>query len=284
MVFQGRNTALAPIYLLLDDFTSADPALALAQDPALDVGRFAWAPDGTVGAGLLGDVVVSIELGADKRPLGAGASALTFGDTASTLYAVRVTQDGDNDVAMILAIDFLTGDTTELTSASYPRPGPTESEPLADAQLADDGGPVRLFWMDTDVLRLVVLGAGVWTIDPATAELTAMDAAATGPILWAPDGERRAAVDFAEGVTTIRVLDEREEELASTTVSGLVSHLRWSPTGARVVFTRGTSAPNGGVLQDLFLWDLNDQPPMQLTNTGRSFGAEWRGSQPLWRD
>ena len=103
-------------------------------------------------------------------------------------------------------------------------------------------------------------------------------------MLWAPDGERRATVVFADGVSTIRVLGEGDEELASTTVPGLVSHLRWSPSGERVSFTRGTSAPNGGVLQDLFLWDLNDQPPMQLTNTGRNFGAEWRGSQPLWRD
>jgi WD40 repeat protein len=159
-----------------------------------------------------------------------------------------------------------------------------ETEALEAAQIADDGGAVRLYWTESDMLRLGVLGAGMWTVDPPSGEVTALGLEALWPVLWAPDGERRATVEFAEGVSTIRVLDEQEEELVSTTVSGRVSHLRWSPTGERVVFTRGTSAPNGGVLQDLFLWDLNGQPPMQLTNTGRSFGAEWRGSQPLWRD
>jgi Tol biopolymer transport system component len=104
------------------------------------------------------------------------------------------------------------------------------------------------------------------------------------PVLWAPDGERRTTIEFADGISTIRVLDEQEEEIVSTTITGLVSHLRWSPTGERVVFTLGTSAPNGGVLQDLYLWDLNGQPPMRLTSTGANFGAEWRGSQPHWRD
>ncbi|HVM25324.1 MAG TPA: hypothetical protein VM253_08000, partial [Candidatus Limnocylindrales bacterium] len=72
MVYQGRSAALAPIYLLRRDFTvEGDPAV-LAQDGSLDVRRFAWAPDGTVGAGLLADVLVSIEPGTEKRRLGDG--------------------------------------------------------------------------------------------------------------------------------------------------------------------------------------------------------------------
>jgi hypothetical protein len=39
------------------------------------------------------------------------------------------------------------------------------------------------------------------------------------------------------------------------------------------------------VLQDLYLWDLGegeDPDPMRITDTGAAFGAEWRGSQPVW--
>ena len=36
------------------------------------------------------------------------------------------------------------------------------------------------------------------------------------------------------------------------------------------------------MLQDLFLWDLNEADPMQLTATGAAFGAEWLGTQALW--
>ena len=52
-----------------------------------------------------------------------------------------------------------------------------------------------------------------------------------------------------------------------------------------MVFTIGRSASGGGVIQNLFLWDLGDEEaPMQLTNTGAAFGAEWLGSMSLWRE
>ena len=75
MVYQGRSAALAPIYLLRRDFTKAeDTQVILAQDSSLDVRRFTWARDGTVGAGLLADVLVSIEPGKEKRRLADGIS------------------------------------------------------------------------------------------------------------------------------------------------------------------------------------------------------------------
>src|SRR3989337_793003 len=142
MVYQGRAAALAPIYLLRHDFTtSVDPAI-MAQDSDLDVRRFAWAPDGTVGAGLLADVLVSIEPSTEKRRLADGISSVTFGDDASTVYAVRVTEDGADDVASVLAIDFLTGEETELASISYARPQIGEESALEEAKVSDDGGAV----------------------------------------------------------------------------------------------------------------------------------------------
>jgi hypothetical protein len=281
MVYQGRAAALAPIYLLRRDFTVDEEPDVMAQDPSLDVRRFAWAPDGRVGAGLLADVLVSIEPGEEKRRLGDGISTITFGDDAATLYAVRVTEDGADDVATILAIDFKSGDTAELASVSYPRPNVEAEGALAEAQFADDGGAVRLYWMEDDTLRFWALGGGTWQIDPEDGEV--IEAEEAVPLLWAPDGRQRISV--SNGATsTITLLSRSDDEVASTSIEGRVSHLRWSPDGARVVFTVARSAANGGILQNLFLWDLGDgEAPMQLTPTGAAFGAEWLGTAARWQ-
>lgn len=282
MVYQGRSAALAPIYLLRHDFTTSEDPSILAQDANLDVRRFAWAPDGSVGAGLLADVAVSIEPGTEKRRLGDGISTITFGDDASTLYAVRVTQDGADDVATVLAIDFLNGDTRELASISYVRPIVGAEDALTEAQFSDDGGTVRVYWMEDDTLRLWSLGGGAWTISPTDGGVTELED--SQPILWSANGRHRIALAVDGDTTTLRQTNADDADLASTTVQGLVSHVRWSPDGERVVFSIGRSAAGGGVLQDLFLWDLADgEAPMQLTSTGAAFGAEWLGSQPRWK-
>jgi len=281
MVYQGRSTALAPIYLLRRDFTIDEDPAVLAQDPNLDVHQHAWSPDGQVGAGLLSDVLVSIEPGKEKRRLGDNISTLTFGDDSKTVYAVRVTADGGNDVASVLAIDFAGGDTKELASVSYARPDIAEETAIEEAQFLDDGGPVRIFWMDDDALRLWALGAGTWTIDPASGDVTEIDEAL--PELWSADAHHHVAVSDKDGTTTLTLTNGSGAELAKTTVKGLVSHLRWSPDGERVAFTVGHSTSGGGVLQDLYLWDLGDgEAPMQLTSTGAGFGIEWLGTTPRW--
>lgn len=284
MIYQGRAAALAPIYLLLHDFTTEDEAVVLAQDPTIDVRRFAWAPDGTVGAGLLADVLVSIEIGESKRNLGEGLITVTFGEDTSTLYALRVTADGTNDVATILAVDFASGDSSELASVTYPRPDIASEPALPEAQFTDEGGTVRLFWMSDATLRLWVLGASTWQIDPESGDVTDLEGDEL-PVLTDPDGTHTidlvAAEDSSE--TTVRYLDADGDVLATTTAPGLVSHLRWSRGGDRVVFTVGRAASGGGVLQDLFLWDLETGvAPTQITNTGAAFGAEWRGAAPRW--
>jgi hypothetical protein len=281
MVYQGRSAALAPIYLLQHDFTTADEPSVMAQDPNFDVRRFAWAPDGTVGAGLLAEVLVSIEPGQEKRRLGDGISTITFGDDASVVYAVRVTEDGASDVANILAIDFVTGDTTELASITYDRPAVEEESALGEAQFSDEGGLVRVYWMEDDTLRLWSLGAGAWMISPEDGEVTDLEGAQ--PVLWSADGRHRIDLTTNGGTTGLRLTNAADDDLASTSIEGLVSHVRWSEDGEQIVFTVGRSAAGGGVLQDLFLWDLEDgTAPMQLTSTGAGFGAEWLGTQPRW--
>jgi hypothetical protein len=282
IVYQGRSTALAPIYLLRRDFAVEEEPVVLAQDPDLDVRAFAWAPDGTVGAGLYADLLISIEPGTEKRNLADGIVSLTFGDDASTVYAVRITEDAANDVATILAIDYASGEAEELATISYTRPALEEESPLEEARFADDGGAVRLFWMQDDTLYLQSVGAGAWDIDPDSGEVTETDAI---PVLWSPGGGRRISTTVSDGVTTIGVHDGPAEEPGSqTTVEGLVSHVRWAPSGERVTFTVGRSAPGGGVLQDLFLWDLEDgTPPMQMTDSGAAFGGEWLGGTSRWQ-
>ena len=284
LVYQGRSAALAPIYLLVHDFTvEADPVV-LAQDPNLDVRRFTWSRDGTVGAALLADSLVSVEEGVEKRPLGEEISTATFGMDSETVYAVRIVQEGGEDTAIVLALDFASGDATELARVTYPRPQIAPENALQEAQFADDGGTVRLYWMDDDTLWLWVLGAGAWQLDPESPELAEVDEAL--PVLWAPDRDRRIVLTEVGATTTLEVVDgdDEEEILASTTVDMVVSHVRWSRDGQRVIFTGGRAASGGGVLQDLFLWDpFEDTDPAPLTNTGAAFGAEWRGTMPVWR-
>ena len=78
-------------------------------------------------------VLVSIEPGKDKRRLGDGISALTFAKDATLVYAVRITEDGSNDTASILAINFANGDTSELASVSYPHPSVADEAALREA-------------------------------------------------------------------------------------------------------------------------------------------------------
>jgi WD40 repeat protein len=286
MVYQGRAAALAPIYLLRRDFTTEEEPVVLAQDPNLDVRRFAWSPDGTVGAGLYADLLVSIETGLEKRPLGDDVSAITFGDDGSTVYAVRVTADGANDVATLLAIDFTSGDSRDVASVSYTRPLVGEEAALAEAQFTDDGGTIRLFWMADNTVRLWVLGGGAWTIEPSDGEVTELEADAL-PFLWSPDGRQRVGFALNGSTTTIRLVNRAGDEQARATVDGRVSHARWSPDGDRIVFTVGRSASGGGVLQDLHIWDLGageDPAPMRITDTGAAFGAEWLGGRQIWDD
>ena len=59
--------------------------------------------------------------------------------------------------------------------------------------------------------------------------------------------------------------------------------MRWAPNGSEVSFTLGTTGNNGGVVQNLYVWDLVDgKAPTMITSNGASFGAEWRGGGVWW--
>ena len=284
MVYQGRSAALAPIYLLRRDFTvEGDPEI-LAQDPSLDVRHFAWSPDGTAGAFLYAEMLFSIDPGVDINRLTDSIGAITFGDDAGTVYAVRSGPFGDDDVAAVIAVDRASSAEEELARVRYARPDVEGEAGLAEARFTDEGGAIRLFWTEDDTLLLWVLGAGAWTIDPEGGGASKLPDGDL-PRLWSPDGSRRIGLTRDGSTTTFHLVDADGDELATTEITGLVSHLRWSPSGDQVVFTVGRSASGGGVLQDLYIWNLgagDDPAPIQITDTGAAFGAEWLGSQPRW--
>jgi hypothetical protein len=137
--------------------------------------------------------------------------------------------------------------------------------------------------MEDESMWLWILGAGSWQVDPESGELTELEDEVL-PVLWAPDGRHRIALTGSGTSTTLQYLDAAGEVVEEATVDALVSHVRWSHDSRRVTFTAGESAPGGGVLQDLYLWDPEEgTDPAPMTATGAAFGAEWMGTQPRWR-
>ena len=281
MVYLGRPSPVAPIYLLRKDFSKRKDPEVLAQ-ATQGVDRFAWAPDGTVGAALIGDRAVALRPDRNPKPLVDNVSALTFGWDADTLYVVRINRDGADDRAHVVQIDFKSGDTKLLATISYKRPDTAPDAALREAQFIDDGGEVRLYAVADGHLTLWRLGA------PDTYQIDAADGSVAKitrePTLWSPDGELRIGLhEGAGGKTTIRLRNRDDKTTATTTVTGLVSHVRWAGSSNEIVFTLGVLSAGGGVRQDLYVWDLKDGgDPLPLTSSGAAFGAEWRGVMSNW--
>ena len=280
LAFLGRADAVAAIALLRDDFAVAGGPTTVARAEQ-GVNGHDWSPDGSVGAALISQRVVALRAGAAPRAVADGVAAISFGPDAETLYAVRIASAAGRDTATVVRVDFASGEESRMTELSYDRPVIGFSGPLDAAQFADEGGAVRLYWLADGRLLLSVFGGPSVAIDPANGDQTPVEGA---PVLSSPDGTTRVEVtQAANGTSTLQLRDADGAVQASTTVAGVVSHLRWSPQGDRVVFTLGRSAPNGGVLQDLYLWTLGEAAPTALTRNGASFGAEWLGARESWR-
>jgi hypothetical protein len=280
MVYLNRSSALAPVSILRRDFSTANaPSVVAAAQTGIQ--KYAWSPDGRVGAAIIGGRAVALTPGQDGRALADNIFALTFGWDADTLYAVRVVRDGANDRAEILRLAFAGGDPVAVASKTFPYPVIGPEAPLREAQFIDNGGTARIFATADGNLVVWILGA------PATYRVDVGDGAVTDvaaqPVLWSPDGRWRTALDENGGSTVIQVFDRSAVLQASVTVSGLVSHIRWARGSNEIVFTLGRTGAGGGVLQDLYVWDLVDgKAASALTSDGLSFGAEWLGAAPHW--
>ena len=281
LVYLGRSAPLAHIYLLRHDFTADEKPIVLAQDPAQDVDRLAWSPDGTHGAGIIAGRLVAIQQGKPKRALADGIVASTFSPDGAMLYALRIVLGNGTDRAEVLQITYASGDVKKLTEWTFPRPVIGAESPVKEAQFADEGGSQRIYFMNDKTLRIWMLGAPTYGV--TTTGRTTKLADVTLPTLWAGDGMKHIELTESGETTTLTLRSADGGELAKTTAKGLVSHLRWAPDDSQVTFTLGRTVGNG-VQQDLFLWDLTkDKAPMQLTNTGAAFGAEWLGTSESWR-
>lgn len=283
MTYLSRNAASSPVYLFRRDFAvKVDPRELATADQG--IAGFAWAPDGTVGAALIGGStgrVVAIEPDSNKRALIDGADEIAFGQDASTLYAVKISTSGGTDKAEVLSIDFASGDTKSLTDFSYPHPQIVADPLLTEAAFDDEGGIVRLYATSDGNLVLWILGApATYRIDPSDGTRTEVTRT---PTLWSPEGMRRIEAKVSGSSTTLTLSSRDEKAHASVKVSGLVSHLRWSANGSEVAYTLGHLGRNGGVSQDLYVWALNsDKAPLPITSNGTSFGAEWLGASQSW--
>jgi hypothetical protein len=280
MVYLGRQSALAPIYVLRRDFsTSAQPAI-MAQS-GRGINKYAWSPDGRVGACIIDGVAVALTPGSQGRTLAENVSALTFGWDSETMYGVRIVRDGANDRAEVLEMDFTDASAEVLATMTYPHPAIAPEPALQEAQFIDDGGTVRVYAVADGNLVVWILGApAVYQIDPGNGDVTEIE---KQPTLWSPDGRQQIVLTENASGTVIGLRDRTDQTLASTTVSGLVSHVRWARSGNEIVFTLGRLTAGGGVRQDLYVWDLqNGEAPAPLTSNGTSFGAEWVGTRPNW--
>jgi hypothetical protein len=281
MVYLGRPSTLAPVYVLRRDFSErGDPRIVAQADEGVE--RLSWSPDGRVGAAIIAGRAVALRRGSPARRLVDGVSALTFGWDAETIYAMRVVQVRARDRATLLEIDFVTGASKALGSVTYPHPQIGAEAPLQEAQFIDDGGTVRLYPTADGFVVAWILGApATYRFDPGDGSVVKVSHA---PQLWSPDGQKRVASDErANGTTVLRLRTRGDPEVTSVTVDGLVSHIRWAPGSNEIAFTLGTPGPAGGVHQDLYVWDLRERhDPLALTADGASFGAEWVGTMPNW--
>jgi Tol biopolymer transport system component len=225
--------------------------------------------------------LLAFQKGKASRKLASGVAGVTFGMDASTVYAVKIARAGTNDTATILAIDFASGTTSTLTTITMAHPASVARSRLNAARFFDDGGADRLYPTSDGNLVLWVDNGGQWRIDPASGSNVPVT---RQPVLWSPDGTRRISVAESGTTTTLTLVDTTGAKLASVQMSGLISHLRWSPSGKQVMFTAGLAFSSGGVRMDLWTWDLvNGKKPRQLTSNGASWGAEWLGVAQFWQ-
>jgi hypothetical protein len=280
MLYLSRATAGSPIFLYRRDFSVAEEAETLARADQ-GVEQYAWAPDGRRGAAIIAGRAVALQQDTAARALAEGVSEIAFSMDSQTVFAARVARDGANDVAQVLAIDWGSGEQEVIGTATYPHPQISPESALEEAQFIDDGGPVRLYPTADGRLLLWVLGApATYQMDPAGGEMQET----TGlPLLASPDDMFRITLSETAAGGTLTLTDANGAERATTTVLGRVSHMRWAPNSSEVVFTIGRTGANGGVVQNLYVWDLVDgKEPAMITSNGASFGAEWRGAALRW--
>jgi hypothetical protein len=281
MVYLGKASASAEVTLLRRDFSTTAAATQVAATYTAPT-KAAWAPDGRIGAVIVGGSVVALAPDASARTISDHVTAMAFGDDSTTLYALRITTAGGNDKAEMLAIDAYTGAIDTVATMTYAHPVTFPDPPLTESQFSDNGGLDRIYaTVDGYIVVWVLAAPNIYRIDPVDGAVTNVTAE---PVLWSPDQSKRVSVEtVTAGKDRLVLRDHSGTELASVSLSGLASHVRWAGTNNEVVFTLGKYGPGSVVQQNLYVWDLtNGKAPSPLTSDNTSHSAEWLGVAEAW--
>ena len=281
VVFMQRTSTSGPIHLFSHDFAAQATPEPLARDNR-GVDSYAWSPDGAWGIALVDGNPLALTPGSSARDLGDGFDGIAFAGDSVTAYAVRATLSGSNDRAELLSVNMVSGAVQSLRTWTYPHPTTFQESAVQEAQFADDGGFNRVYVLEDDRVVVWILGAPqIYTYDPATGTSGTTNRA---PILWSPNGQLRVEVSEAGSSSTLTVRGLANEARGAGTVSGYVSHVRWSSLNNQIVFTISRGTSSGGVSQDLYLWDLETgSSVVRLTQDLRSMGGTFRGVEEHWR-
>jgi hypothetical protein len=281
MVYLGIPPSGGELTVLRRDFstkTAAAPVAALYTAPT----KTAWAPDGRIGAVIVGGSIVALAPGVSARTISDHITAMAFADDSTTLYALRITSAGTNDQAEVLAIDGYAGTSRTVATMTYEHPVTFPDPPLTESQFADNGGLDRIYaTVDGFVVVWILAAPDIYRIDPVDG---AINSASREPVLWSPDQSKRIDVEsVTAGKDRLVLRDHAGTTLASISLGGLASHVRWALTNNEVVFTLGTYGPGSVVQQNLYVWDLTDgKAPSPLTSDNTSRAAEWLGVPQAW--
>jgi WD40 repeat protein len=276
-----RTSTSGPVHLFSHDFAGQETPEPLARDDR-GVDQYAWSPNGAWGIALVEGDPLALNPGNSARDLGDGFDGITFAPNSGTAYAIRATLAGSNDRAELLGIDMASGSVQSLAIWAYPHPVTFQQGAVQEAQFADEGGFNRVYVLDDGRVVVWILGAPpVYTYDPATGAAGTTERA---PILWSPNGQLRVEVTESGGNSTITVRGLANETRAAAGVAGYVSHVRWSSLNNQIVFTLTQATSDGGVSQDLYLWDVRTgSNAVRLTQDLRSMGGMFRGVQERWK-
>jgi hypothetical protein len=281
VVFMQRTSASGPVHLFTHDFAGTAAPVPQARDNR-GVSWYRWAPDGRQGIALVDGNPLLLTPGSSAIDLGDNFDSVTYSADSNVAYGLRTTLAGSNDRSELLRIDTPTGAVTSLASWTYRHPTTFQESVVKEAQFADNGGFERLMVLEDGRVVVWVLGApAIYTFDPATG---AAGTIPQMPALWAPNGQLKAVVADSGGNSRIAIQGVAGEERGALSVSGLVSHVRWSVNSNQIVFTINRGTSGGGVSQDLYAWDLETgSAAVRLTQDLRSLGAEYRGAMEIWK-
>ncbi len=281
VVFMQRTSAAGPTHLFTHDFAGQAAPVPQARDNR-GVDWYSWAPDGTKGIALVDGNPLLLNPGGTATDLTDGFDSVAYTADSITAYGLRSTLAGANDRADLVRVDTSTGVVTAVATYTYPHPVTFRESAVREARFADDGGFERVYVLEDGSVVVWVLGApAIYTFDPASGT-----GGTTGqmPLLWSPNELLRATVTDSGDDSRIAILGLAGEERSALSVSGLVSHVRWSANSNQIVFTINRATSSSGFSQDLYAWDLHTgSAAQQLTQDLRSLGAGYRGAPEVWK-